>query len=159
MSLQTPSLQSLMQDLTMPDRTIAALLGDRPMIHCGPEASLREVATILARAGLGALLITEGDRLLGIVSERDIVFRAVAKGLDLDTTPARAVMTENPVTVALDAPIVDTLHAHLGEDFRHLPVLDGDRPVGLLSYRDIPQEYQMMFERFREMTGATADSR
>jgi predicted transcriptional regulator len=59
--------------------------------------------------------------------------------------------------VNVDDAISDALAAHLGDWFRHLPVMDNGKVVGLLSYRDIPAEYVMMFERFREMSAAKAD--
>jgi CBS domain-containing protein len=100
----------------------------------------------------------DGGALVGILTERDIVFRAVAAGLTLDTAPVTEAMTHDPVTVTLDDAISDALAAKLGDAFRHLPVMDAGQVVGLLSYRDIPPEYLMMYERFREMSSSRADS-
>ena len=72
------------------------------------------------------------------------------------TTPVAEAMTPDPVTVRIDDPISDAIAAKLGDAFRHLPVTKDGRVVGLLSYRDIPPEYLMMFERFREMHAARA---
>ncbi|WP_165910189.1 CBS domain-containing protein [Rhodovulum bhavnagarense] len=138
-------------------KTIGAILAGRPLNQVGPGASLQEAATIMAGQGVGALAVLDGDRLVGIVSERDIVFRAVARGLPMDGTTVAQVMTCDPVTVEIDHPISDALAVRLGDAFRHLPVTDNGRVVGLLSYRDIPAEYLMLFERFREMSTARAD--
>lgn len=133
------------------------LIGSRPLHSIAPETDIREAALLMAKHRVGALAIIEGDSLIGVLSERDIVYRCVAGGKSIDDSLASDVMTRDPVTVGIDDEISDALAAKLGEAFRHLPVMDQDRVVGLLSYRDIPAEYAMMFERFREMSSARAD--
>jgi CBS domain-containing protein len=137
--------------------TIRKILDGREVHSVAPDAVLRDAARVMAKHRAGALVVLENDVLVGILSERDIVFRAVASGLRSDETTVAEVMTPDPVTVGLEDAVSDTLAARLGDAFRHLPVVDGDKVVGVLSFRDIPPEYVMMFERFREMSGATAD--
>jgi CBS domain-containing protein len=137
--------------------TIRQILDGRPVHSIAQGAVLREAARQMAEHGAGALVVLEGSALVGILSERDIVFRAVAQGLHSDDTLVADVMTRDPVTVGIDDAVSDTLAARLGDAFRHLPVMDGARVAGVLSFRDIPPEYVMMYERFREMSGATAD--
>ena len=137
--------------------TIRKILEGRDLHSVARGASLRAAARQMAEHGAGALVVLDGDNLVGILSERDIVFRAVAQGLPSDDTTVGVVMTRDPVTVGIDDAVSDTLAARLGDAFRHLPVVDGDKVVGVLSFRDIPPEYVMMYERFREMSGSTAD--
>lgn len=137
--------------------TLRKILAGRPVHSVTPDTSLRAAARVMAEHGAGAIVVTEGDRLVGILSERDIVFRAVAQGLYSDDTPVRAVMTRDPVTVDVDEPVSNALAKRLGDAFRHLPVTEGGTVVGVLSFRDIPAEYVMMYEHFREMQGARAD--
>ena len=141
----------------MSTTTIREILGTRPLHSVGPETPLREVARLMAAQRVGAVAVLEGERLAGIVSERDIVFRAVAEGLSTDGMTAAQVMTADPVSVEIDAALPDALAAHLGEEFRHMPVTEAGKVVGLLSYRDIPAEYVMLYERFREMRASRAD--
>jgi CBS domain-containing protein len=141
----------------MSTTTIREILGNRPVHSVTPGTRLRQVAQIMAEHRVGALAILDGARLAGIVTERDIVFRAVGQGLHSDDTDVEEVMTPDPVTVDIDAAVADTLRNRLGEAFRHLPVMEGERLAGILSYRDIPAEYIMLYERFREMSGARAD--
>ncbi|WP_421701967.1 CBS domain-containing protein [Aliiroseovarius sp.] len=141
----------------MSTTTLRKILGDRPVHTVSPEATLRAVAGVMEANRVGAVAVVEGRALKGIVTERDIVFRAVAQGMDMAATQASAVMTADPVTVGIDDAVSDALAAKLGDAFRHLPVMEGDQLVGLLSYRDIPAEYVMLFERFREMSTARAD--
>lgn len=137
--------------------TIRKILDGRKLHSIAPGAVLREAARQMAEHGAGALVVLEDGALVGILSERDIVFRAVAQGLHSDETLVSDTMTRDPVTVGIDDAVSDTLAARLGDAFRHLPVVDGAQVVGVLSFRDIPPEYVMMYERFREMSGATAD--
>lgn len=141
----------------MTTTTLRQILSDRPLYSIAPEATLREAAQLMARHRLGALVVLEGGQLAGILSERDIVFRAVAEALPPEATPVAQVMTVDPAVVGIDEPVSKALAAKLGERFRHLPVVEGSEVVGLLSYRDIPAEYVMLFERFREMSSSRAD--
>lgn len=141
----------------MTTTTIRDLLGEREVWHVAPGASLREAGRLMAEHGVGALAVTEGGVLKGILSERDIVFRAVARDRDLGATTVFEVMTPDPVVVDVGDAISDALVARLGERFRHLPVLEAGHVVGLLSYRDIPAKHVMMYEHFREMAAAHAD--
>lgn len=137
----------------MTTTTIRKILGDRPLHAVAPDLPLRAVSRQMAEAGVGAVVVIRDGTLAGVLSERDIVFRAAAPGLSLESTTAAEVMTPDPVTVDIEATLAETLKAHLGSAFRHMPVMDGNRVVGLLSYRDVPAEYVMLYERFREMTG------
>lgn len=111
----------------------------------------------MAENGTGAVAVVEGERLAGILTERDIVFRCVGCDLSVDEVTAAAVMTRQPVTVEIDDSISDALAKKLGGPFRHLPVMENEAVVGILSYRDIPAEYVMLFERYREMKSSKAD--
>ena len=138
-------------------KTIRSILGVRQLHSVSPSHSLRDAARTMADNNVGAVAVIENGHLAGILTERDIVFRGVGRGLPVDGTPAAEVMTSDPVTVEIDDPISDALAAKLGDAFRHLPVMENGQVVGLLSYRDIPPEYSMMFERFREMSSASPD--
>ncbi|TCP26509.1 CBS domain-containing protein [Rhodovulum adriaticum] len=138
-------------------KTIGEILGQRPFISLAPGETLRTAATHMEEANVGALAVVEAGRLVGILSERDIVRRAVAQGMAPDSVTVAQAMTPDPVTIAVDDPVSDALAAKLGDAFRHLPVLRDGLVVGVVSYRDIPAEYLMLFERFREMSGAHAD--
>ena len=138
-------------------KTIRGILGDRPLYSVTPDALLTDVARLMAEHEVGAVVVTDGDDLVGIVSERDIVFRGVARDLPVAGTTAAEIMSRDLTTVDIDDAISDALAAKLGDAFRHLPVMEDGRVVGLLSFRDIPAEYLMMFERFREMSSARAD--
>jgi CBS domain-containing protein len=89
------------------------------------------------RNKVGATLVMEGDRLVGIFTERDVLSRVVAAGLNPSTTPMERVMTPNPITVSSTTTIEDVMALFTNKRFRHLPVVDNGRLVGLISIGDI----------------------
>ncbi len=141
----------------MTTATLRQILAGRPLHKVAPDTSVAEVATVMATAHVGAVAVLDGATLVGIISERDVVFRVVAKGRTPADTCACDIMTAEPVTLSIEEPVSGALAAKLGDAFRHLPVVDGETVVGLLSYRDIPAEYVMLYERFLEMSTARAD--
>ena len=107
----------------------------RDLLTIGPEAALREAARRMVERGVGAVVVLEGERLAGILTERDIL-KAVGRG-DEETSSVGDWMTRHPDTVE---PSDSTDHAavlmiHGG--FRHLPVVEGGAVVGILSIRDL----------------------
>ena len=85
---------------------------------------------------IGALLVVDGQRLCGIFTERDALFRVVAEGRDPVATQVSQVMTPQPQTIHPDKPFLHALRImHVGR-FRHLPVVEDGRPLGMVSSRD-----------------------
>ena len=100
------------------------------------NTTLREAVEAMNRVKAGCVLVVGSERLVGILTERDILRHVVGKlGLE---QPVSAVMTKNPETVGMDHGIAYALHKmHVG-GYRHVPIIDaGGRPVGIISVRDI----------------------
>jgi CBS domain-containing protein len=89
----------------------------------------------MAARNVGAVLVMEDDHLVGILTERDIVFRVVAKGLDAEATPLSEVMTKAPHTVDPEKPLGYALLVMQENGFRHLPVVRDGKPIGIVSSR------------------------
>lgn len=102
-----------------------------------PDQSIREAASLMADIDSGALLINDGDRLIGMVTDRDIAIRAVAKGLDCDT-PIREVMS-NTIRYCFDDESVQDVAQNMAEnEMRRMPVLNREkRLVGVVSLGNI----------------------
>jgi CBS domain-containing protein len=101
------------------------------------DAMVRDVVHQMAARRIGAVLIVEQEKLLGIFTERDALFRVLAKDLDPATTPLGDVMTANPVTVKSSDAVTHALDLMNKRGFRHLPVVDNDSIVGVVSIRDL----------------------
>ena len=105
-------------------------LEPREPICVRPETPMRDAIAAMNDAHVGYVLVTEGDRLVGILTERDVLKKVVGK-LDLDS-PVEPIMTKNPETVGMDDGIAYALNKmHVG-GYRHIPVVDKEgRPVGV----------------------------
>lgn len=102
-----------------------------------PDDTLAEAASKMWQQQTGSLLVMEGDSLIGIVTERDVL-QLVGEGQDPKASSLRDVMTGNPVTVSASSRVRDAAAIMFEKWFRHLPVVDDDgRVVGILSLRDI----------------------
>ena len=113
----------------------------RDLVHRAPEGvssrlSIREAAETMRERGVSSLLVMDGDRLVGIVTDRDLRNRVLAQGRD----PAGAVatiMTADPVTGAVDALAFELLMEMVGRNIHHLPIVDGERVVGVVTSTDL----------------------
>ena len=131
-------------------RSIHNLVEDQLIVSITPEASVHQAAVLMTRHRIGALPVMRGTDLIGIFTERDLVSRVVAPRLDLDHTLMAQVMTETPQTIAPDKPLYEALNLMYDHGFRHLPVMNDEQLVAMLSLRDIPTEYRLMREKWIE---------
>jgi len=106
------------------------------MITVRPEDTVSEAARTMATGHVGAVLVVEGEVLKGVLSERDVVSRVVAEGLDPETTTVGEVATREVFAVDVDAHVRECAELIRSKGVRHLPVLQDDRPAGILSSRD-----------------------
>jgi CBS domain-containing protein len=107
----------------------------RRVPKAAPKTLVNKAAKLMAARNVGAVLVMEDDRLVGILTERDIVFRVVAKGLDAEATPLSEVMTKAPHTVDPEKPLGYALLVMQENGFRHLPVVRDGKPIGIVSSR------------------------
>ena len=118
------------------DRPVRQVIENQTLITLDPEVSVRHAAVVMEEAGVGAVPVTANGRLVGIFSERDIMNRVVARGLDTDATTIGQVMSRGPITIASHVTMTGALHMMQEAGIRHLPVVDGDTVVGIVSTRD-----------------------
>ncbi|MEA2378806.1 MAG: hypothetical protein QOD13_2713 [Thermoleophilaceae bacterium] len=107
----------------------------RDLLSVEPGLSLTEVAKRMVAKDVGAVLVSEGKQLVGILTERDVL-RAVARGIEEDTTVADW-MTRDPDTLDPDESTEHAAVLMIHGGFRHLPVTENDEVVGMLSIRDL----------------------
>ena len=127
----------------MAERTVFQSIPKRHVLSLGPQASVWEAACAMTRANCGSILVMEPpDRLMGIVTERDLMTRVLAKALDPEKTTVREIMTPNPVCVSPQTSVSDAVLIMIEKGFRHLPIVGpGSKIVGVFSVRDaLPRE-------------------
>jgi CBS domain-containing protein len=107
----------------------------RNLLTVDPGTSLSDAAARMSDRGVGAALVLSGDHVTGILTERDVL-RAVATG-GVEGTHVAAWMTRDPETVDVSEATGQAAAVMIHGGFRHLPVLDGSKPVGIVSIRDL----------------------
>jgi len=121
----------------MPNRLVSEVIGQRTFPTADRTTSVRDAAIIMKEWHSSAILIVENGYLVGICTERDIVFRVVAGDCSPEQTTVATVMTRNPRTVSPEKPFGHALHLMYEGGFRHMPVVDrAGHPVGLIAAHD-----------------------
>ena len=136
----------------MSTRTVKDVLEGQALNRVDIRDTVTDVASLMKRESLGAVMVLDGEKLVGIFTERDALFRLAAGGLDPRVTKVEEIMTPAPVTIAADKPFSSALEImHVGQ-FRHVPVLEGDTPIGMVSSRDAmgPELEQFMYTQILE---------
>jgi len=116
----------------MPD-----VIKNQQLVCLSAETTVRAAAVLMAERRIAAILVTEGRRLTGIFTERDLTVRVVAAGLNPATTTLAEVMTRDPDTLGPDARAGEALDLMERHRYRHLPVVSGEEVVGIISIRDL----------------------
>jgi len=106
------------------------------MVTAAPHETVAEVAKRMSSNRVGAVLLVEGNTLRGLFSERDLLTRVVQANRNPEQTKVADVATREVVTIDASAPVKDVLQIFRENKFRHLPVVRGTHPVGILSTRD-----------------------
>jgi CBS domain-containing protein len=136
-------------------RTVRQLLADKsPEVHAiAPDAPVLEALRRMAAHGIGALLVMDGPRLVGLVSERDYARKVVLLGRASQDTPVREIMTAQLATVGPGDSVEHCMQLVTDRRIRHLPVLEQGQVVGVLSIGDLVkaviEEQQQQLEQLQ----------
>jgi CBS domain-containing protein len=135
----------------MPYRSIRQIIEERECATAPSGTTVSEAARLMREKRVGAVLVVEEGRLTGIVTERDVLYRVVAEGRDAQAIRLAEVMTANPQTIHPDKPFPDALHMMHEGGYRHVPVVDDGRPIGIVSARDAlgPELEDFIYEILR----------
>lgn len=119
--------------------TVAQLLGQKPrgIFSVAPDAPVLEAIRSMAEHGVGALLVMQGDKLAGIVSERDYARKVILKGRSSSDTLVKQIMTVEVITVDPGQSAQQCMQIMTERRVRHLPVVEGGRVLGMLSIGDL----------------------
>ena len=116
--------------------TIRMIIEDQEPLTAPAKMTVGEAARLMKQSKFGAVMVVENGKLVGIFTERDALFRVVAEGLNAQVIRLGDVMTRDPQTIRPDKPFVDALHLMHVSGFRHVPVVEDGRPIGMVSARD-----------------------
>jgi CBS domain-containing protein len=122
----------------MPKRPVREIIERDQLVAAAPDTTVAAAVATMAEHRCGSIVVIENEQVAGIFTERDLMLRVVAKGLDPKATPVGKVMTKKPDTIDADAPVADAIRAMDEFSYRYLPVLDGGRCIGVISTRHLP---------------------
>jgi CBS domain-containing protein len=105
-----------------------------------PESSVIEALRLMAEKGIGAVMVTEHDRLVGVFSERDYARKVILAGRSSSDTRVEEIMTREVVCAGPAHTVQECMALMTDKRIRHLPVLDGDRLLGMISIGDLVKE-------------------
>ncbi|MBW3582790.1 MAG: CBS domain-containing protein [Euryarchaeota archaeon] len=118
---------------------VAETMDDDPLAM-DPKTSVRDAASAMQARGVGGLLVFDGGRMTGILTERDILTKVVAAGRDTTQTTVGDIMTPDPITIPADHDILEALRVMRAHGIRHLPVVGGGRLRGMVTERAISRQ-------------------
>lgn len=113
------------------------LAGSQNIFYLSPDATVFEASQEMSKKHVGAILVGSETNLLGLFSERDLMNRVVAKGLDYRKTKVSEVMTKNITTVTPDETVEHCHDKMIELKCRHLPIQEGGKIIGMVSIRDV----------------------
>jgi signal-transduction protein with cAMP-binding, CBS, and nucleotidyltransferase domain len=136
----------------MPQRPIRSVIAKQKILTATAEITVTDAARLMKKKSVGAVMVVKDNgRLAGIFTERDAVFRVLAEGRDPKTTRLSDVMTTQPQTITPEKPFGHALLMMYESGFRHVPVVEDGKPVGMVSARDVLgpelQEFESELQR------------
>lgn len=132
--------------------TIARMLAGRiqQIVHCSPQETVREAAQRLAEHRIGAMPVLDGNRVIGIFSERDLLYCVGVHGVAALDMLVYDVMTAPPITADPETTVLDALEVMTLRRIRHLPVIERDKLIAFISIGDLVKHRLELVEREAE---------
>ena len=131
----------------MTRKIVPDVIRDQTLIHVSLADTSIHAARLMKERKVAAVLVMESERLVGIITERDMTSRVIASGRNPHTTKCREIMTANPDTLSPNDTAVDAINMMRSRNYRHLPVVDGIKVVGMVSVRDLYAVYNTELEQ------------
>ncbi len=127
---------------------------DQQVFTISPDSTVLEAISVMADKGIGALVVTDGDRIVGILSERDYTRKIALMERSSYSTTVNEIMTSSVLTVTLSHTVEDCLQLITDRHLRHLPVVEQDKLVGLVSIGDLVkatmEDQKKMIQQLRQ---------
>jgi len=109
----------------------------KKVIVINPDTTIKDAAKIMSQYRVGSLVVLEDEKLVGIITELDIIWKVVASELDPKTTLVRDVMSKNVVTINADQTLEDATDVMVENKIKKLPVVEGNKIIGIITATDI----------------------
>lgn len=117
-------------------QSVRSVMEPRKLLIATPQTSVSKAAKMMAERKVGAIIVVADEHVVGIFTERDALFRVIARGLEPEDTLLADVMTREPKTIAPEKSFGHAMLVMHENRFRHLPVIENGKPIGIVSARD-----------------------
>jgi CBS domain-containing protein len=136
----------------MTERTVRQIIEGQEPVTAPAAVTVCEAARLMREHNIGALMVVDNEKLVGVFTERDGLFRVLAEGRNAETTALADVMTRNPQTIDPSSGFTHALQMMQAGRYRHLPVVDDGRVIGIVSVRDAlgPELEAFVYEMLRQ---------
>ncbi|MEM5799574.1 MAG: CBS domain-containing protein [Candidatus Aenigmatarchaeota archaeon] len=134
----------------MPSTTVKDVMNPK-VIVAKPQATIKEAAEIMSQLRIGCLLVMDDDKVVGIVTESDIIGKIVAKKKDPERVTVDEIMTKNIISTTPDETLDDAAEKMVENKIKRLPVLDGGKLVGIITATDLISFEPKMIETLSEL--------
>jgi len=111
-----------------------------------PTETVKNVALLMRRKGIGSVVVAENDEIIGVFTERDLANKIIPEGIDAEKAVVSEHMTRQPATVDREEPIEKVFALLSRKGFRHVPITDGKKPVGMVSLSDFAGVLREVFD-------------
>jgi len=115
---------------------IRSVMEKKKLLTAAPDTTVSQAAKLMATKNVGAIMVVESERLVGIFTERDALVRVIAQGRDVKATKLAEVMTKDPQTVDPDKTFGSALLMMFENGYRHVPVVEQGKVIGIVSSRN-----------------------
>ncbi len=132
-------------------RDLMSAKGNQNTVSIAADETVYHAVEVMAAKNIGAVLVTDGDRIVGICTERDYARKIVLKGLDSRQTQVKAIMTEEMITVKPETTLEQCMALMSNNHIRHLPVVENGHLTGMVSIGDVVQS--MIADKENEISG------
>jgi CBS domain-containing protein len=136
----------------MTERTVRQIIEGQEPVTASANVTILEAARLMKQHNIGALMVVDNEKLVGVFTERDGLFRVLAEGREAETTALGDVMTRNPQTIGPNSGFTHALQMMHEGRYRHLPVVEDGRVIGIVSVRDAlgPELEAFVYEMLRQ---------
>jgi len=131
-----PARNHQFEETGMFNQRIRSVMEPHKLLTAPPDTTVSKAAELMAKRNVGAVMVVDNQQLVGIFTERDAVFRVIARGRDSKTTLLAEVMTTAPKTIDPDKTFGYALLMMFENGFRHVPVIEDGKPIGIVSSRN-----------------------
>jgi CBS domain-containing protein len=134
-------------------KNISEVLKDTSIHTVSSDDTVQIASRLMAKHNERAVLVSDDGDVKGILSDKDIVFKCVAEGLDVQSTAVTTIMTTSVQTIQANDSVAHAIDMMVEGNFHHLPVMEGETFIGMIYSDDIPDEYRLLLEHYKELKG------